>query len=363
MIKGKNLYFVIGTEAELIKMFPTMLILNEKRIPYKIIATGQNNIKKSPFLKLVNGGVVNVDITGKTVRKKSAFGLLSWYFTTENNGKRVLKKIIKKPKETFFVLHGDTLSTVMGARLAKYLKVPYAHVEAGYRSWNYLCPFPEEFDRTYASINADLIFVAGENLIKNLGKNEGKKINTYYNTVLDSLNYSLQNNHEDVEIDGKYFVFSIHRQENLLNYDFLKKTIKNVNDVAKNLKCVMFMHPQTEEALKKFNLLLELKKPNIIIYPRVSYFKFLKIVEGSKFVITDGAGNQQELYYLGKPCLLLRYKTEGTEGLGQNILLFRGDFDMIKIFAKEYKKYSRKKIKTKKSPSQIIADEIEKYEL
>ena len=73
-----------------------------------------------------------------------------------------------------------------------------------------------------------------------------------------------------------------------------------------------------EEALKE--------NENIILIPRVQYFDFMKLLENAKFVITDGGSNQEELYYMQKPCLILRKVTERKEGIGriikQLILLF-----------------------------------------
>ena len=44
-----GIYFFIGTEAELIKLFPVMLQLQAQQVPYHIIASGQNDIVKAPF--------------------------------------------------------------------------------------------------------------------------------------------------------------------------------------------------------------------------------------------------------------------------------------------------------------------------
>ena len=51
-----GIYFFIGTEAELIKLFPVMLQLQAQQVPYHIIASGQNDIVKSTILRALNGG-------------------------------------------------------------------------------------------------------------------------------------------------------------------------------------------------------------------------------------------------------------------------------------------------------------------
>lgn len=359
-MKNKIIYFFLGTEAELIKMFPVILQLKKNKVNCKIIATGQNDISKSQFLKIVNNGRIDYNISALTKIKKNPFGLLKWYLKTEKKGRTVLVNILKE-KNCLVVIHGDTLSTVMGARLACFFKVPYAHVEAGYRSWNYFCPFPEEIDRTYSSYHANFIFCAGKKLINNIKSFKGEKINTYYNTIIDSIKYTLKNIPTKKLKRENYFLFSIHRQENLLNKVFLKNTINEINKLSKKMPCIMFMHPQTEVALNKFSLLKEItKNENVTILPRMPYHVFLSALKSSKFVITDGAGNQQELFYLGVPTLLLRYKTEGSEGLNKNIILFNGKFEKISWFGKNYKKFKRAKIDTNISPSSIIAEKLQK---
>ena len=66
-----GIYFFIGTEAELIKLFPVMLQLQAQQVPYHIIASGQNDIVKSTILRALNGGHVDLELSKESDIKKS----------------------------------------------------------------------------------------------------------------------------------------------------------------------------------------------------------------------------------------------------------------------------------------------------
>ena len=84
----------------------------------------------------------------------------------------------------------------------------------------------------------------------------------------------------------------------------------------------------------------------------------MKLLRGAQFVITDGGSNQEELHYMGKPCLIMRRATERLEGIGKNAILFDGCVEEIVRFAKEYITYQCSANVSGYSPSAIIAEKI-----
>jgi len=355
----KCIYFFIGTEAELIKIFPVILRVKELNIAYKIISSGQNDISKSTVLKLVNGGKIDILLSDSEKIKKSAFGLLSWFFKTYFHSKRIIKKE-KGIKDSIMVVHGDTVSTVMGALLGHKYKMKVAHVEAGLRSFDLLNPFPEEIDRILTSKYARLYFAPNQLAFDNLKKMKGKKFNTQYNTILDSMRYSGtidMNSKVFYELkDKKYFVFVMHRQENLVQKKLVQSVIEKIIDISKTIKCVMILHEITEIKMREYMLLDIIKKNDTITTtPRMEYFDFIKLLRKSEFVITDGGSNQEELYYMGKPCLVLRKKTERNEGINKNVLMYNEDIGVIKDFSENYNRYKTNGVDNSVSPSDIIA--------
>ena len=68
------------------------------------------------------------------------------------------------------IVHGDTISTVMGAYLGKRFGMQIAHIEAGLRSHHLFNPFPEEIDRILVDHISNILFVPGEQGVRNLKK-------------------------------------------------------------------------------------------------------------------------------------------------------------------------------------------------
>jgi hypothetical protein len=72
-MQSKKLYIFIGTEAELIKLFPVLLELASRMVPYDILASGQNELSNSSIVKefklpkpkktLSSGGIKNTPVS------------------------------------------------------------------------------------------------------------------------------------------------------------------------------------------------------------------------------------------------------------------------------------------------------------
>ena len=361
------LYFFLGTEAELIKMFPVIMEAKRRSFSCRIIASGQNDIVNSIIFKKSDCGPVDFVLSSEKDIKKSAAGLLTWWIRTYHTAVHKIKNAF--PEDDFskgiMIVHGDTVSTFMGAMIGKRLGMKVCHVEAGLRSFNLLSPFPEEIDRLLTSGTAGIHFAPGEEPFNNLKRAKGIVINTKQNTLLDSLRYSqtLPIENETIRnITGmKYFVFVMHRQENLIKKSFVKEVVTQIIKISAKYKCVLLLHKITENTFNNFGLMNAVKNdPNIILFSRVDYFDFMKLLQNALFAITDGGSNQEELYYMKKPCLVLRTATERKEGLGINARLFNGDPSDITNFVDEYEKgvFDLKGDIADFSPSKLIIDSL-----
>ena len=58
---NKCMFFFIGTEAELIKLFPVIYECKNRKISYKVIASGQNDILNSRIWREIGGGQLTLN--------------------------------------------------------------------------------------------------------------------------------------------------------------------------------------------------------------------------------------------------------------------------------------------------------------
>lgn len=366
---SKCIFFFIGTEAELIKVFPMMIECKKRRIAYKIVASGQNDIVNSTIWDKFDCG--EIELVVRPVRHiTTGFQLICWWFKALLVAKSRIKRAFTDVdfKHSIMVVHGDTVSTVMGAFTGKALGMCVAHVEAGLRSHHLFDPLPEEIDRLLTSSCARIHFAPGDVPAANLAKAKGIVINTIQNTLYDSLRWAQggvpldsERVHEIIE-GSKYFVFVMHRQENLMKEEFVREVVNRIAlSTRGDLKCVVLLHAITRNTFARLGILELLRaNPNIVLLPRTEYCDFMKLLKHAEFVITDGGSNQEELYYMGCPCLIIRNRSEREEGLGKNATLLNGDLELISQFVSTYKEKANEIVEVSESPSQMIVNCLER---
>jgi len=355
--------FFIGTSAELIKLIPVISEFENSKIKYQIYSSGQTDLKQIELKEILE---IRIDkqLLGKPQNKTSVKVFGFWVLNSFFNSLKVFKTL---PKDSYIIVHGDTASSLVGSVSAKVSGLNIVHIESGLRSFNFFQPFPEEICRYVVSLLADYHFCPNEWSVNNLIHYPGEKINTENNTSLESLHKGLKLNKLTKEIENlktPYFLFVLHRQENLLfKKEFSRRVIFAIHKFANsNLKCVFVMHKLTETFLKEQGIYNQIvKNKNIILLPRTPYLEFINTINRAEFLLTDGGSNQEEAYYLGKPTLILRNVTERIEGLGENVLLMKENFSVLNSFLKNYKQYKREEVPAPTTrPSKIILKHIKK---
>jgi len=354
------IHVFLGTKAQLIKMAPVMVELQNRNIPYNFIFSGQHqatvqNIReefglKDPDVTLYTGK----DITG-------IFQMLLWSIRIVFFSFRNRKEVWQGDRKGIVLNHGDTFSTLIGSILARLSGHRSAHVESGLRSFNLLHPFPEEITRILTFKLSSIYFAPGQWALTNLERYQGVKVDTIHNTLLDSLRIS-ENAVVDaiVEVPGTAFaVVSIHRFENIFSKEKLTEIVELIQKISTTTPLLFILHKPTEKNLRKYNLIQQLEDcPGIELRPRYSYFQFIKLIKHASFVVTDGGSNQEECYYMGKPCIILREASERQEGLGGNAIICNYDYNLIRQIAENPVKYNTLPVKSVVSPSAIIVDAL-----
>lgn len=360
------IHFVIGTRAQFFKMAPIMRECERRGYEWRWIYTAQHkdtidNALKTFEIKSPDYTLFNWDTEAKTMSKM-------WYWFGKtllqlSKGKKILDGYTGK--KHIVLTHGDTLTTWWGALLGKLNGCKVMHVESGLRSFNLFKPFPEEINRLITFRLSDVYACPGEWAMNNLEKYKGVKLNTVENTQMDVLRFGLEKC-ESAEIDipkSKYVIASLHRYENIFNEDRFEEIVTRTEEIAEKFEVYWVQHPATKEQLEKLAHLKErlLENNNITLLPRLEYLQFIKMIKHSEFVITDGGGNQEELFHLGKPTLIFRNETERQEGLGQTAIISKLDKGIIDDFMKNYAKYSIAPFSKSAQPTVTIVDYLEGF--
>lgn len=324
--KDRMIHFFIGTKAQFIKMAPVMVEMRDRGIPFRYVDSGQHAHITRSLRRVFDMSDPDMSLradTGDIVTIPSA---VHWYL------KHALLSIFQKrwlKREVFpdggvCLIHGDTLSTLLGLQMARAAGLDVAHVEAGLRSHRISDPFPEELIRIYCMRRSRVLFAPSDEAAQNLAKMKvsGRVVQLGGNTVVDSL-HLMDNVTCNVPIPQEPFALvTCHRLETITSRKRLTQVVKLINRVAEETAVVFVMHKPTRKHLSRFSLDTSLK-PNVKCLDMLDYCDFLAFLKMARFVLTDGGSVQEECFYLNKPCLIIRNATERSDGLGRNAVLWR----------------------------------------
>lgn len=323
------IHFAIGTKAQFIKMAPIMHLLQQSGEPYHLLDLSQHGNLTGKILEdfsltpvITRLGRANVSVTTYS-QALAWFSGGVWLALT---GKKKLRERLFLDADGIVLLHGDTLSTLLGMYLAKTAHLTTGLVEAGLSSGSYLNPFPEEWIRRYVSKRMDFLFPPDGRSAEWLRKKnmKGRIVPTGYNTGRDAMQLIAAKAPPATDRNTpRYGVATLHRLETISSGRRLRRAIRHIISLAQALGQIKFyMHPPTERSLARSGLMSELAAAsNIEILPLQPYPVFVCSLKQADFILTDGGSIQEEASYLNKPCIILRTATERREGIGQNAAL------------------------------------------
>lgn len=359
-----------GTSAELIKMLG--ITKHVPRSEQFLICTAQHReglAKLHPQLGIEPDLYLTHGWRGKDVAtmKQMLGSMLKAHGTFAAKFWSIKKKIRQHDKahgtKSIALVHGDTLTTVVGSYLGPILGLKVAHVEAGLRSGTWKNPFPEELDRRIAAKFARVHFAPNDTAEANLRREKvrGKIINTQFNTAKDAIEMSQQFVSEEfakLKLPKHYCLVLLHRTELLESKSDLEAILKVINHHASPETPVVFTeHTTTKEKIHTNGFDHYLKKDGLIVIPKQPYFDFMAIVSNADYIVTDGGGLQEDAYFFGIPTIVHRQTTEREEGIGHNAELSHMDTGKVAAFLENHPDKSEfAKLRHNVSPSIIVVD-------
>jgi UDP-N-acetylglucosamine 2-epimerase (non-hydrolysing) len=324
-----------GTRPEAIKLAPVIWGLEEAGVEYVFVWSGQHydyEMSRVFFEQLkLPEPALDLEVGSGTHAEQTAKAMLG------------IENAVKKLKPSVVVAEGDTNTVAAAALASAKTLTPFAHVEAGLRSWDRT--MPEEVNRVVADALAQLCFAPTELAAINL-MHEGvplRKIHVTGNTIVDVVHRYIGVARERRETlltqlnleEREYAIATVHRQENVSNPERLASIAKALARIAEEVPVVFPLHPRTRRALEELNLAAKLAEKGVRLLNPLGYFEFLGLLDASLLALTDSGGVQEEAYILGVPTLTLRYNTERPETVLSGINKLAGtDADTIAREAK-----------------------------
>lgn len=244
------------------------------------------------------------------------------------------EEVMKKEMPDAVLILGDT-NSALAAIVAKRMKIPIFHMEAGNRSFDE--NVPEETNRRIVDHISDINMPYSENARLYLIK-EGVHPGTIFVTgspmaeIWEFYKKDVEQSQVLKELSlkkGKYFVVSIHREENVDEKESLGKLIDALNAVAKIYKMpvIVSTHPRTVKRLAeykfKINKLINFHKP-------FGYFDYNNLQLNAFCVLSDSGTIHEESSIMGFPAIQVRVSSERPEAFDEGVAILSGlDKDII----------------------------------
>lgn len=311
---------VVGTRPEIIRLSATIKLLDE-HTDQVLVHTGQNYDYELNEVFFEDLGLRKPDhfLNADTSSLGAALG--SILSKTET--------VLREEKPDAFLVLGDTNSCI-SAVIAKRMKVPVFHMEAGNRSFDE--NVPEETNRRLVDHVADYNLVYTEHARRNLLA-EGLHPSKILLTGSPMREVLEQNTRQIAASDAvermgltksNYFLVSLHREENVDNPVRLRSAIASLQSLKEqyNLPVLVSTHPRTRARIEELGDAEAVK--GIIFHPPFGFHDYNKLQKDAKLVLSDSGTISEESSLLGFPAVTVRDFIERPEALDAGAIITTG---------------------------------------
>lgn len=318
--KGKiKVMTIVGTRPEIIRLSRTIIRLDE-HVDHVLVHTGQNydyELNEVFFLDLelrkpdyfLNVDTSSLGATIGDIIKKS-------------------EEVMRLEKPDALLVLGDT-NSCLAAYIAKRLRIPIFHMEAGNRSFDF--NVPEEINRRIIDHIADFNLVYTEHARRHL-ISEGLPHRRIYLTgspmkeVLDAYLPKIISSNILTELSlekNKYFLVSTHREENVDNAQNLRKILQILNSLAEehDLPIIVSTHPRTRKRLVDVNESIDSR---IQFLKPFGFIDYIQLQMNALCTISDSGTISEESSILSFPAISLRQSMERPEAQDAGTIILSG---------------------------------------
>ena len=314
----------LGTRPEAIKLAPVIRALEQAPdFDPIVVSTGQHREMLDQVARLF-GLRIQHDLA--VMRPNQALAEL----TARLLG--ACDELLARVQPDLALVQGDTTTVLAAALACFYRRIAVGHVEAGLRTFDRWSPFPEEINRTLASRLATLHFAPTELARDNLLR-EGipaERVSVTGNTVIDALHAEVARQREpsvraaiaaqlsltlgSFPLPRPSVLITGHRRENFGRG--FEQICAAIAVLAQRFADHDFIYPVhlNPHVQGPVQALLG-KIANVRLIAPQPYSEFVALMQGSRLILTDSGGIQEEAPSLGKPVLVMRNTTERPEGV------------------------------------------------
>lgn len=239
------------------------------------------------------------------------------------------EKVLRAEKPDAVLVLGDTNSAI-AAIMARRLKVPVYHMEAGNRSFDR--NVPEETNRKIVDHISDFNLVYTEHARRHLLA-EGIQHRRIYLTgspmreVLECYRPRIEASDILKRLDLRergYFIASLHREENVDNSERLSALVGTLNALADrhDMPVIVSTHPRTRKRLEELGE--EAVDPRIRYMKPFGFHDYNHLQMKAFCAISDSGTIAEEASILGFPAITPRDAIERPEGLDTGCLIMTG---------------------------------------
>ena len=312
---------IVGTRPELIKLSQVIKKL-DVFCDHFIAHTGQNHDYE----------LNEVFFEDLSIRKPDYF-----LNCADNNFAYTIANIIKKTydllkelKPDAVLIYGDT-NSCLSVIPAKRMKIPVFHMEAGNRCFDQRVP--EELNRKIVDHLSDINMPISDHARNYLEKEgiEPQRIIKVGSSMFEVLNVQ-ENQIKKSKIlhklnleKSKYFVVSLHREENVDTFEKLEVIVNTLNSICEsyNYKIIFSIHPRTRNKLKEFDLLSSMNE-NIIKMKPLGFNDYIKLQKDAACTISDSGTISEESSILRFSAITIRETHERPEAMDEGTLIMSG---------------------------------------
>lgn len=321
MTKKLKVMTVVGTRPEIIRLSRVLCALdNSEAVEHIIVHTGQNYDYELNQIFFEDLGL----------RKPDFFLEAAGATATETVGNILIKidPLLEKIQPDAFLVLGDTNSCLC-AIPAKKRQIPIFHMEAGNRCFDQRVP--EETNRKIVDHTADVNLtysdIAREYLLR-----EGLpadriiktgspmfEVLTHYLPQIEASNVLSRLNLEE----GKYFVISSHREENINSEKNFNGLIESLNLIAEKYQypIIVSTHPRTRNMIDKKQVKV---RPEIQFLKPLGFHDYNALQMRAYAVLSDSGTISEESSILNFRALNIRQAHERPEAMEETSVMMTG---------------------------------------